>query len=97
MDPPCSPVPQTISLLHFLLSTDPHFDTVHDGNSLGFLESITTLTHSKHNGKHDTIEGVLQLSPRICHQMWNIIGKLSRGEIYTFQTGKISKTTLHHV
>lgn len=97
MNPPCSPVPRTVPLLHFLLSIDPHSDTVHDGNSLGFLEFITTLIRFKHTGKHETIERAFQLSPWICHQMWNIMEKLSRGKIYTFQTGKISKTSLHHV
>lgn len=97
MNPPCSPVPRTVPLLHFLLSIDPHSDIVHDGNSLGFLEFITTLIRFKHTGKHETIERAFQLSPWICHQMWNIMEKLSRGEIYTFQTGKISKTSLHHV
>lgn len=82
MNPPCSSVPQTIPLLHFWLSTDPHLDIVHDGNSLGFLEFITTLIHSKNTGKHETIERAFQLSPWICHQMWNIMGKLSRGETY---------------
>lgn len=97
VNPLCSPAPQAHPWLHFFLSTDPHLDTVQDGNSLGFLEFITTLIHSKHTGKHETIERAFQLSPWICHQMWNIIGKLSRGEIYIFQAGKICKTTLHHL
>jgi len=93
----CLPIPQTIPLLYLLLSTDPHLDIVHDGNPLAFLEFITTLISSKHTGKHETIEKAFQLSPWICHQIWNIMGKNSRGEIYTSQTGKISKTTLHHI
>lgn len=85
------------SIIAFLVEYRSTLEIVHDGNSLGFLEFITTLIHSKHTGKHETIERAFQLSPWICHQMWNIMGKLSRSETYIFQIGKICKTTLHHV